>query len=116
VVGRNADRAEEALFQRLLQQSKDTNNNNNNNNDHKVDVCRTVQEMSTEDALPLLVECLESLLQPKLQQAGVESIPTKTFWQAIIQDHKSRGSESQPRKIQRGCFLPRTTASKTSES
>jgi hypothetical protein len=76
-----------------------------------------VQEMSTEDALPLLVECLESLLQPKVQQAGLESTPTKTFWQAIVQDHKSRGSESRPPTIQRGCFLvPRTTASKTSES
>lgn len=97
-VGRNGDKAEEVLFQRLQSESK---------GNEKLDVCSLIQDMSTEDALSLLVECLELTQQPKLQDTKVESTPSMTFWQAVIQDHETRPNTPRRQTIRRGSFLPR---------
>eukprot|EP00980_Cylindrotheca_fusiformis_P003758 scaffold834_cov123-Cylindrotheca_fusiformis.AAC.5 len=100
VVGRDADKAERSLYQRITEES--------NGNSENVDVCKLVQEMSTEDALSLLVECLKSTLQPKMQDPGPAAGP-KTFWRAMVQTHETtKHNKASPRRtIHRGSFLPR---------
>lgn len=96
VIGGNANKAEDLLLKRLSQQDGD-------------DVCQRIQEMSTEDALTLLTECLESSFATKLPTGG-GTFSQKIYWHSMIQYHGSKESSqslSAPRRIfQRGAFVP----------
>jgi 20S proteasome alpha/beta subunit len=69
--------------------------------------CETLEKMSCEAALALLLECMESLLtSSQTTSKPALSSATKTFWQAVIQEHSTSSDKPPIRTFQRGAFLP----------
>ncbi|KAL3939492.1 MAG: hypothetical protein SGBAC_005798 [Bacillariaceae sp.] len=102
VIGCHANKAEAILYQRLQQDMKDD------------DICQSIQNMSTEDALTLLMDCLESSFPapPPSSTGGnaAASHHNTIYWQAMVQYHPSTSKKSPRRMFQRGAFTPHAPA------
>ena len=89
VIGKSAIRAEEELYKQL-QNTTDWSS------------------LSTEEALKLLLNCLETTTTPKTPgQSSLIQPSTKTFWQAVVLENSK--STTPQRRIRRGAFLPKKT-------
>lgn len=65
-------------------------------------VSQRMQEMSSEEALELLTDCLESSFVSKPAEAAT----SKVYWEAMVQYH-SNAKEEPRRSFRRGAFVPR---------
>lgn len=102
-LGRAADKAQEELYQQLLEVC-------GGSPDNLVDYLQT---WSSDDAIQLVSKCMETVLFPKAQQIMTTAAsPTeaarlmpKIHWQGVVVDYSS--SMRKPKKTtMRGAFLP----------
>jgi 20S proteasome alpha/beta subunit len=117
-MGRSADRAQEELYQLALKRQRveadiDADNDNNDNNNN---VAMLFEELTSEEAMDLACECMESVLFPKKQG----QVPPASFgiirhppihWHGVIMHYtaslKDKTGTSAPKiKAVRGAFLP----------
>jgi 20S proteasome alpha/beta subunit len=103
VLGRAADKAQEELYQQLLEAC-------GGSSEKLVDYLQT---WSSDEAIQLVSKCMEKVLFPKAQQMiATAASPTeaaklmpKIHWQGVVVDYSS--SMRKPKKTSlRGAFLP----------
>jgi 20S proteasome alpha/beta subunit len=137
VLGRDADKAEAALYKRLTVVGDDDDENENDDensgqqkqqqqqqqqqNDKKQSLDDVLQEMTSDQAIKVLCDCMNQLVWPD-KPTGVETANTTTttttttcvYWQAVVL--KDGGKNRLPKRIfRRGAFLPPNLAIESSK-
>jgi hypothetical protein len=91
-MGRDADRAEQKLYERLSQERSS----------EQEDLGAFLETLTADEALNLACECMEAILWPK---QPISSGGNSIHWQSVILDFTT-DVDKPKRSIRRGAFLP----------
>jgi 20S proteasome alpha/beta subunit len=107
VLGRDADKAEEALYKRLVEADEEDG--------PKKELEEVLREMTGEEAMEVLCDCMNRVVWPEKPAATpmpVTAAISGVHWQAVIL--KDDGKSELPKRIfRRGAFLPPNVAVKS---
>lgn len=110
VLGRDADRAEEALYQKLVEQQRvEEDDDKKDSSGTPLDLGEFLETLDSDEAVRLACDCMETIVcPPTTNNKQPSSSPrSSVHWKAVILEYNAKDASSKPRRrTQFGAFLP----------
>jgi 20S proteasome alpha/beta subunit len=98
-MGRDADRVEQKLYERLSQEQQQRSSS------EQEDLGAFLETLTADEALNLACECMEAMLRPKQPTISSGGGNSMIHWHSVILDFTTNVHKPK-RSIRRGAFLP----------
>jgi hypothetical protein len=113
VLGRDADRAEEALYQKLVEQRRvgeEDDNKDSSTGSRLLDLGEFLETLDSDEAIRLACDCMETIVCPPTTNNNKQpssSPRSSVHWKAVTLEYHAKDASSKPRRrTQFGAFLP----------
>ncbi len=109
VLGRDADRAEEVLYQKLVEQRRVGEDDNEDSSSILLDLGEFLETLDSDEAVRLACDCMETIVCPPTtnNKQPSSSHGSSVNWKAVILEYNAKDASSKlRRRTQFGAFLP----------